>query len=302
LIDVKSDARDDLLPPRPEAMRRGLVFALVAHALLVLALTIGVKWHASEPVGSEAELWAAVPQSAAPQAAATEAPAPVAIKPPPKAPPAAKPDPDPEPQPDAQIAIEKEKARKEREKKDAAEHERQEREKQRTRELEQQEEQEREKDKDKKKKEQLQRDQLLEKMKLEKKEQEQERKKEEKRLADEREANMKRMMGQAGSVGGGTGNADKNAGPSAGYSAKIKSVIRPNVILTAEVPGNPVAEAEVRLAPDGAIIGRRIIKSSGVPEWDETVLRAIDRTQRLPRDVDGRVISPTLLRFNRQDF
>jgi colicin import membrane protein len=40
------------------------------------------------------------------------------------------------------------------------------------------------------------------------------------------------------------------------------------------------------------IVGRKIVKSSGSTAWDETVLRAIDRTEVLPKDVDG-TIPPT---------
>jgi len=49
----------------------------------------------------------------------------------------------------------------------------------------------------------------------------------------------------------------------------------------------------VRCAPDGTIIGRRLTHSSGNRDWDETVLRAIDRTGKLPRDTDG-TIPPTM--------
>ena len=56
--------------------------------------------------------------------------------------------------------------------------------------------------------------------------------------------------------------------------------------------GNPVTEVEVRCAPDGSIVGRRVTKPSGNPAWDETVLRAIDKTRQLP--LDGGRIPPTM--------
>jgi colicin import membrane protein len=59
---------------------------------------------------------------------------------------------------------------------------------------------------------------------------------------------------------------------------------------------------EVKAGPDGTIIGRRLLKSSGVPAWDEAVLRAIDKTEVLPRDTDGRVPSAMLLDFRPRDF
>jgi colicin import membrane protein len=59
--------------------------------------------------------------------------------------------------------------------------------------------------------------------------------------------------------------------------------------------GNPVAEVEVRTAADGTILSSKIIKSSGVTSWDDAVLRAIEKTEVLPRDLDGRVPSPMII-------
>jgi len=42
-------------------------------------------------------------------------------------------------------------------------------------------------------------------------------------------------------------------------------------------------------------------KSSGNPSWDNAVLKAIDKTEILPRDTDGRVHSPLLLVFKPND-
>jgi colicin import membrane protein len=63
------------------------------------------------------------------------------------------------------------------------------------------------------------------------------------------------------------------------------------------VPGNPTADVEVRAAPDGTIVSRRLVKSSGNKAWDDAVLRAIDKTETLPRDTDGRVPSLLVIGF-----
>jgi colicin import membrane protein len=77
--------------------------------------------------------------------------------------------------------------------------------------------------------------------------------------------------------------------------------IKPNILLTDTLTGNPAAEVEVRAAPNGSIIGRRLLKSSGSKEWDEAVLRAIDRTDTLPRDTDGRVPPTLVISFRPRD-
>ena len=89
----------------------------------------------------------------------------------------------------------------------------------------------------------------------------------------------------------------RTAGPSAGYAGRIRAAVRPNITLLSSVPDNIEAEVEVRAAPDGTILGRKLVKSSGSETWDDAVLRAIDRTGTLPRDIDGRVPSPLVIAF-----
>jgi colicin import membrane protein len=56
--------------------------------------------------------------------------------------------------------------------------------------------------------------------------------------------------------------------------------------------GNPNVTLRIRLAPDGTILGRpQVLKSSGNREWDEAVVRAFEKTEVLPKDVDGQVRS-----------
>ncbi len=92
-----------------------------------------------------------------------------------------------------------------------------------------------------------------------------------------------------------------NAGPSASYAERVRAKFKPNIQLSAEavaqISGNPVAEVEVKAGFDGSITERKLIKSSGVKAWDDAVLRAIDKTETLPRDVDGRVPSLLVLSF-----
>ena len=59
----------DFKPPRSGQWGTPVVLALVAHALLMAALTWGVHWQKEEtPVTFEAEIWSAVPREAAPRA------------------------------------------------------------------------------------------------------------------------------------------------------------------------------------------------------------------------------------------
>ena len=120
-----------------------------------------------------------------------------------------------------------------------------------------------------------------------------------KRLEALRQENLKRIQGLAGATGtpGASGTALRSSGPTDSYAGRIRAKVRPNIVFTDDVAGNPSAEVEVRMAPDGTITSKRIVKSSGSKSWDEAVLRALDRTEVLPRDVDGRVHSPLLIEF-----
>jgi len=114
------------------------------------------------------------------------------------------------------------------------------------------------------------------------------------RLAKARDEQMKRMFGSIPASGASTGTASQDAAPSQAYVGRLIARIKQNVVFTDTVAGNPAAEVEVRADASGNIMARRLIHSSGVKEWDEAVLRAIDRTGTLPRDTDGRV-PPTII-------
>jgi colicin import membrane protein len=263
---------DERKPPRPDGMGRGAMLALLVHVGLLVAIAFGVNWRSSEPAGTSAELWAAVPQAAAP-AAVEPPPLPKALPTPEVKPVEAPPPPKPEVR-DADIALEKakaEKAQREREEIEQAKKLQAEREERRKRE-------EAEREKRLAAQREQERQAALDKL---------------------REENLRRITGQAGATGApqSTGTAQREAGPSASYAGKIIARVRPNIVLTETVPPTLRAEVEVRAAPDGTITSRRLIKPSGNPEWDNAVLRAIDRTGELPKDDNGRVPSQIVIGF-----
>jgi len=282
--------RDAFAPRPPPGLRSGLALAIFAHVLLVVAIAWSVNWRASEPESVEAELWAALPQSAAPRAAPPEpAPAP----PPPEPKPVPRPpmvEPQAAPRPDPQIAIER--ARREESERRAVAEKRE-----ALRQAETARRDEARRAAAEREKQRLA-DEQVEKKKLAEQE-----KRDEARLAAIREANLKKMMSQAGASDdpAAAGTAARSAGPSSGYAGRIKARIKPNIVLTGSVSGNPLATIEVRVAPDGTIVGRKLVKSSGSSTWDETVLRAIDKTEILPRDIDGRVPPSMTIEFRPQE-
>ena len=317
-----ADRLDFVPPPEPAAVR-AFGLAIFAHLLLLLALTWGINWnHEADNVAAEAELWSSVPQQAAPQQAppppqvvqAPPLPPPPPPPPAPEPPKAALPPPPPAPAPKPDIALEREKQRQEA----AAERRLEEQERQKKLEArKKQEELDRNKKLEAQKKRESEKQELArkaaeEKEKRQAQEQAQARakakqdeqakakaKQEEAKLAAIRKENLERMMkGAAGSgPDSATGTAARSSGPSDSYGGRIRARVKPNIVFTDDVAGNPTAEVEVKMAPDGTITSRRLVKSSGSKSWDEAVLRALDRTEVLPRDVDGRVHTPLTIEF-----
>ena len=121
-------------------------------------------------------------------------------------------------------------------------------------------------------------------------------------LEAQRKANLARMMASLGGEAAGPGTAARSSGPSAGYAGRIIARVKPNIVFAEAINGNPQAVVEVRCAPDGRIMSRRLVSSSGVSAWDDAVLRALDRTEVLPSDVDGRVPPLMQLSFKPRDF
>ena len=267
--------RDPLLPRQPGGMAGGAALAIGVHAALVVALAAAVNWRTQAiDVVASAELWAAVPQAAAPPVAApAPRPPPVPVAAPP-APTVAAPE-TPRIKPD--IAMERERDR-------AKERERAERE-------------QREAAAAKTKAADAAKSKAADAAKAATAATAAE----EAKLAAQRTENLRRMIGQAGgpsaSAPTSTGNAARDAAPSTAYIGRLVATIRANIVFAGSPPGNPTAEVEVRAGPSGTILSRRLVKPSGVAEWDEAVLRAIDRTAALPRDSDGRVPPVLLVAF-----
>ncbi len=241
------------------------VLAGVSHVALIAALALGVQWRSQPVQVVAAELWAAVPQVAAPAPAPQPEPQ-VEPRPAPKPEPAPPPAPVKAAEPDPQIAIEKRKLEREK-----------------ARLVQQQAEQAKREQQQRDERERAAADMVKEA-----------------KTAKQREENLRRMLGQAGS-GAQSGTAAVDAAPSRAYAARLVALIKPNIVFTDSVSANPMAEVEVRVSPSGSVIARRIQKSSGVKEWDEAVLRAIDRTGTLPRDVDGRVPALLIIGFRPND-
>jgi colicin import membrane protein len=103
---------------------------------------------------------------------------------------------------------------------------------------------------------------------------------------------LARLRAAAGAEGGSGGQVGSNVGgggnaPPA-YADKVRRKIKPLIVFNPEsLTGNPAVVVLVDLAPDGAILKRSVLKSSGIEGWDQAVLQALDRAETFPKDDNG---------------
>jgi len=272
--------------PKEPGRWRAITLAAVVHAALLVFFWIGIDWQSETPVAVKAEIWDMQAKEAAPLPPKPEVEPTPQPKPEPK--PVVKETPKAEPVPPpvakVDIALEKEKKRKEQERKDKLAEE----------------------DKEKKLKQKAEQDRLdkLEKQLADKKIEQQKKADADKKRKQEaidaemrdkiRAEEMRRLTGAVGS--GGTGQAAKSQGSGradGAYADKIRAKIRSNTIFIVPdgLSGNPSAEYDVELLPDGSLRGLRLRKSSGLSGFDEAVKRAIERSQPFPPDQSGSVPS-----------
>ncbi len=333
-MNVSTADWNEFAPPPPRGRAPALSLALLAHLLLLAALAWGLNWkRQADTLAVDAELWAAVPTQAAPRAQAPPQPVP---KPAPKPAPAPVPKPAPPPPPpvpdtatrDAEIALARQKQQAQeqaaRELKERQLREKAQQEAAAKQAAEKKAADKREADKlaaEKKAAEQKLAQEKLEKEKLTREKQVLEAKRQEalkaeaqkkeatakvqkeKELEALRQDNLKRMTGMANATGAAnaTGKDLKTAGPSGSYAGKVAARVRPNIVFTDEITSNPTAEVEVHAAVDGTITSRKLVKSSGIKAWDDAVIKAIDKTDKLPVDTDGRVPDDMIISFRPRD-
>ncbi len=307
---------DRLRPPPEKGIGRALLFAALMHVMLILVIALGVHWKSHPPEAVEAELWAPTAHLAAPR--------PHMVTPKPVQP---RPQPQPKPQPappppaplvtktppaptNAQIALEKaRRVKKEEEQRQAALLAQQRAEKRLAAKLaaeklamQQQREQAREE------KQRLEQEKIAELKKQQELNAEKQRKAEQQLAKLQQQARsdyMKNLMSQAG-TGPSTskGTAAVSSGPSGRYAARLATLVRQNVIFAQidQIQGDPKVIITVTLDPNsGEVLGTRIKRSSGVPSWDQAVLRAIQRVGRFPADSNGRWYTPMEIKAGPRD-
>jgi colicin import membrane protein len=91
-----------------------------------------------------------------------------------------------------------------------------------------------------------------------------------------------------------------DSGYLAAITAKIKSATTYSG--SADEPGNPTVSFRVEQLPTGEIIRVKLVKSSGIPAFDDAVERGINKASPLPKKKDGTVERSLEVFFHMKDL
>ena len=302
------------VPPEPSRWP-AIALAAAVHAGLLAFLYIGVSWQNNAPVAVEAEVWDMKTQAAAPP----PPPPPEVVEPQPEPEPAPKveqpppPPPPPVEQPVApkppDIALEREKQRKLEKLKQLEEKKLEEAKlakERKAEELAEKKAQELADKKAEKKAAELAEKKLAEKkladqVKADKLAKAKLEAAEQKKLDQVRADEMRRITAGAGT----SGDAAKSTAPrsDSGYIASITAKVKSTTSYSGstDVAGNPKAEFKVEQLPTGEIISARLVKSSGIPAFDDAVEKGIIKASPLPKKKDGTVERTLVIAFKMKD-
>lgn len=304
------------MAPPEKGTSRAFVMAAAMHVVLILALVIGLHWNTERPAAAQAELWSTLPPPAA------------SVKPPPAPAPAPTPAPKPQPAPvveqgptDAEIAIAKSRQQ-------AIERQRAERQVERKRQADTQRRLEQQSKALARQAEQLAQREAAQQRAADTAKQVQVKQAQAKQQAlakanaeaaakqEQHQLNaLKTRLRQdalksagvgagvkAASVDGaaakpignpnGQANATGNGRGDSGYGDLIRACVRPGVVFSPpiDIDGNPTAEFAVQLLPNGEQVGApRLVKSSGISNFDNAVEKGIRRCNPFPRPPSGNV-------------
>ncbi|WP_133650345.1 cell envelope integrity protein TolA [Paraburkholderia flava] len=319
---MKQESAYPLQPPRERGTGRAIALAIVMHLLLGYFLYHGIQWQNSTPEGAEAELWTAVPDTTLPQPVPTP---PVRVAP---TPPVNDEEADialqekkrkqEEAARQAQLAEQQRQKLQAQQEAEADAKRQQQLAAQQAAQLAQQkaaDAKQKQQQADKLRQQQLAEQQKQQQLEQQKEDQQKQAQADAKKKADadkaakakaqadvqakkldqERRARLAQMQGLAGGEGStgnglaksGTGSGSGGTAISPGYADKVKRLVKQNLNY-AGAKDQITTLIAVRCSPTGTVLSATIVSSSGNAEWDEAAMRAVRRSDPMPRDVDGK--------------
>ncbi|MGH8780506.1 cell envelope integrity protein TolA [Paraburkholderia sp.] len=307
-----------LQPPRERGTGRAITLAIVMHLLLGYFLYHGIQWQNSTPAGAEAELWTEVPDTSQPVPVPTPA---VRVAPPPvdneEADIALQEKKRQQEQARLAQLAEQQRQKLQAQQEAEADAKRQQQLAEQAAQLAAQKaaDVKQKQQADKLRQQQLADQQKQQQLEQQKEDQQKQTQADAKKKADadkaakakaqtdaqakkvdqERRARLAQMQGMAGGEGStgnglaknGTGSGSGGTASSSGYAEKVQRRVRPNIVWAGDTQGL-VTVVSVHCAPTGTLLSATITSSSGNAQWDDAALRAVQRSDPMPLDTDGK--------------
>ncbi|MFP3558862.1 TonB family protein [Paraburkholderia sp. SIMBA_049] len=104
---------------------------------------------------------------------------------------------------------------------------------------------------------------------------------------DEARAEMAALQSVEGKSAASTGSSAIHSAASPGYAGKVQRRVRPNIVWSGDTAGLETV-VSVRCSPTGTLLSATIVRSSGNSAWDDAALRAAQRSDPMPQDIDGK--------------
>jgi TonB family protein len=82
---------------------------------------------------------------------------------------------------------------------------------------------------------------------------------------------------------------------------KINFIVKPRITYSGTMDVTNPTEVEILCAPDGTIVGVKLLKSSNNDGWDAAVLKAVEKTEHLPSDENGKIHPRIRISFSPQE-
>ncbi|CAB3766483.1 cell envelope integrity protein TolA [Paraburkholderia humisilvae] len=313
---IRQKSAYPLQPPRERGTLRAFVLAALMHVLLGFFLYHGIHWQNSTPAGAEAELWTAVPDLSTPRAP----PPPMPVAPAPPVPDEQadialqeKKRKQEEAARAAQLAEQQRQQQLQAQQEADAKRQQQlaEQQAEMAAALKKQQLQQQQLQAQKLKQQQLAEQQKQDQLKEQQQAQADAQQKAEadkaakakaaaqaeaaKKLDQERRQRLAALQGMAGGEGSsgnglaksGTGSGAGGTATSPGYAEKVQRRVRPNIVWAGDTQGLETV-VSVRCAPTGTLLSATITRGSGNSQWDDAALRAVQRSDPMPQDTNGK--------------
>jgi colicin import membrane protein len=124
------------------------------------------------------------------------------------------------------------------------------------------------------------------------------------RLAEERAARIKALQAMVGGMGAGGHDlaAAGSGGNATSYADKVRRRVEPNIVFAGNAAATISTVVAIDAAPDGHVLSATIVQPSGNAGWDDAALRAVQKSDPMPLDDNGKAPAHFMITFRPREL